>query len=195
MKTETLIIELFKASGFRLLQDEERIKNLLHELERVETIPGDIAEIGVFQGATSLLMKTYLQNRTLHVYDTFSGIPNVDPETCKFTTGDFACPLEHVQRVLGFDRVVYHSGTFPDTFHEQNQRFAFVHSDTDTKEGTLATLTHIFPVLVPGGIIVLDDYTFACCPGVKLAVDEWLQTNRQFCKVREYRMQCAITKL
>jgi hypothetical protein len=195
MKTETLLLKMVNACGVKWLLDEERVKNILHEMERVENIHGDMAEIGVFQGATSLLMKSYFPERTLHIYDTFSGIPNVDPETCKFKTGDFACPIESVKRVLGVDKVMYHVGIFPETFHEHQHRFSFVHSDTDTYAGTLATLNTMFPVLLPGGVIVLDDYTFSITPGVKIAVDAWLGDNRPKCKVREHIMQLVVTKL
>lgn len=195
MKQIELLHKMINACGVCWLLDPERIKNIIDEIERCQNLQGDVAEIGVFQGATALLIKTLFPNRTLHLYDTFSGIPNVDPETCKFKTGDFNCPLANVQRVLGINNVCYHVGIFPESFHEQHQRFVFVHSDTDTLEGTRATLETMFPLLVQGGVIVLDDYTFGCCPGVKIAVDDWLKTNKEKCKIKEHVMQLVVIKL
>jgi hypothetical protein len=193
-KTAELLLEMVRACGVDWLLDPTRIQILHEEMERVRYLPGIVAEIGVFQGATSLMIHNFFRNQSMHVYDTFSGIPESE-ETCKFTKGYFSCPIENVQRVLGYNTVVYHVGVFPESFHEHEQNFVFVHSDTDTYTGTLATLNVMFPSLIKGGIIVLDDYTFEMTPGVKQAVDDWLRDNRDKCKIREYEMNLSVTKL
>lgn len=139
------------------------------------TIPfeGDLAEIGVFGGATSLLMRLMYPDRILHCYDTFCGIKGSDPSIDKHKDGDFSCSLEKVQKVVGTENTFYHVGFFPESFNEGDKKFAFVHSDTDTYVGTKSSIQVMYPLLVQGGIMVFDDYGWSYCPGVKKAIDEW----------------------
>jgi hypothetical protein len=46
--------------------------------------------------------------------------------------------------------------------------------DVDLYEATLGSLDFFYPRLVPGGMLVCDDYGFTTCPGATRAVDEFM---------------------
>ena len=48
--------------------------------------------------------------------------------------------------------------------------------DTDWYESTRCELEHLFPKLVPGGVLIVDDYGH--WEGCRRAVDEYFQKNK-----------------
>ena len=149
------------------------------ELGDIAGLDGDIAEVGVWKGATAVVMRSAAPGRILHLYDTFKGIVGADPSVDVHGNGDFGdTSVEAVKKALGdCSKVEFHVGTFPVTFTEQETRFCFVYSDTDTYFGTKATLEVFPPLMLPGGRIMFDDYEWKGCPGVKKAIDEFLATH------------------
>lgn len=136
---------------------------------------GDFAELGVYKGGVAFYMATKC-NHLVHLYDTFTGIPEVESSIDNHKVGDFSdTTLAAVQELLkDFFHVVYHVGIFPDTIDANDDRsFAFVHLDGDTYSSAKEGLNYFFPRLVRGGIIVLDDYNWHMCPGIAKAVDEF----------------------
>jgi hypothetical protein len=109
-----------------------------------ESVPGDMAEVGVFRGGSAALILEATSHRRLHLCDTFAGLPTGGDSLEK---GDYAASLPSVQAALSkfSDRTIFHKGMFPaDTGHEiSDQRFSFVHLDMDLYEGTLGAL-HFF---------------------------------------------------
>src|SRR6187549_921083 len=55
-------------------------------------IAGDIAEIGVFRGGTARLLAKVSApaGKTVHLFDTFAGMPEVDTQADLHQAGDFA---------------------------------------------------------------------------------------------------------
>lgn len=80
--------------------------------------------------------------------------------------------------------VYLHQGRFPKTItSELNEaRFCFVHFDGAFYETTRDAISFFFPRLVPGGVLLFDDWEWAACPGVKRALPEGRQeTNYDIC--------------
>jgi Macrocin-O-methyltransferase (TylF). len=141
-------------------------------------VPGDFAEVGVFRGGGARVLREVKGDRTLHLFDTFAGMPETDPtRDTMHKAGDFAdASLESVQRYLGTEGIRYYPGFFPATTvgHEQTlARFAFVHLDVDIYQSTLDSLRFFYPRLSPGGMIVTHDYSAQSCPGVAAAYEEY----------------------
>ena len=147
------------------------------ELAAIISLPGDMAEIGVYKGDTSIVLRNSAPpQRVLHLYDTFGqGIVRADSSIDVHGNGEFSdTSVEAVRKILGENNVKYHVGTFPDTFTEQDVQFCFVYSDMDTYFGTKATLDVFAPRMVMGGKIMFDDYEWHECPGVKKAITEFM---------------------
>jgi O-methyltransferase len=141
---------------------------------------GDLAEIGVYRGSSSLLMRLMYPDRILRCYDTYCGILGAKDNIDFHQNGEFNCSLEEVQRVVGVnDKTFYHVGMFPNSFNEYDRKFAFVHCDTDTYMGTKSSLKVMIPLLEPGGVMIIDDYLWLDCPGVMRAIDEWNTDNHR----------------
>lgn len=169
----------------KLLADEVKKRN----------IPGDMAELGVFQGDFAALMNELLPERTLHLFDTFEGFVEKDrayeiehgfTRQAKFLgNGEFS--NTSVEIVLGKmcspDRCVVHKGYFPDTIPDEEKRYALVSLDCDLYAPMLAGLKYFVPRLSKGGYIMMHDYNDVDFSGNAKAVEECEQECGTFCKV------------
>jgi O-methyltransferase len=162
----------------RALLTVREVYNLWRFGRMARSVAGDFAEVGVYRGGGARVLSRVKGDRTLHLFDTFAGMPDTDPaRDTAHSAGDFAdTSLEAVRRYVGTDGVRYYPGLFPDTTigHEAAlQRFAFVHLDVDIFQSTLAGLRFFYPRLSPGGMVVTHDYDARTCPGVAQAYDEF----------------------
>lgn len=142
-------------------------------------VDGAVAEVGVYRGGILRMLAAQFPERTVYGFDTFTGLPAE-----KFEDGEYHQPgefnetsLAYVQSVMApFTNVKLHAGIFPDSVRGtsiENERFAFVHNDLDYYRSVLEALEWFYPRMTPGGIMVLDDYEWKNCPGVKRACDEF----------------------
>jgi len=163
-----------RADTDSLLSSDEAF--ILHELAQAQAIyEGDLAEFGVYRGASAELLCMVKAHRTLHLFDTFEGLPAPKGKERKvFVKGEFNGSLKSVERKLsGYENVVFHPGFFPDSAAGLGEeRYSFVHLDVDLYEATLAGLTYFYPRMIPGGIILTHDYSII--DGVSLAFSEFL---------------------
>lgn len=159
-------------------------KFVLYSLARsLATLPGDTAECGVLAGASSHLMCTAMARtgRVHHVFDSFAGLSEPGAEdvpssehTFRWQKHDLAQPLTRVRQNLArFPGIQYHPGWIPERFVDvAGSRFAFVHVDVDLYQPTRDSLEFFYPRLVPGGVLLCDDYGSSACPGARRAFDE-----------------------
>jgi O-methyltransferase len=147
------------------------------------SIPGDFWECGVYKGGTAGLLAEVLAAHQpgsvkLHLFDTFEGMPEVDPQRDLHQRGQFGdTSLAAVRERIGRqDLVVYHQGLIPETFRGLEQaRIAFAHVDVDIYQSVWDCCAFIMPRLQPGGFLIFDDYGFPSCPGARQAVDEFFR--------------------
>lgn len=160
-----------------------------------ERIYGDIAEVGVYKGATAKLICEVKGKRPLYLFDTFEGLPQTDKIVdAQFHTGQFAARLVEVQQLLKYyPNVFIFKGFFPKTAKTiENKTFSFVHLDVDTYSSTLACLEFFYPRMSKGGIIISHDYCHA--KGVKKAVDEFFADKPEVVLGLAHGTQCLIVK-
>ena len=190
-----------RASRRRTMTSHERLFALIIAVRHVveHRIPGDIAECGVWRGGSmQAVALTLLQlgaaDRTLHLYDTFEGMPEpteVDrrlkgrPAHELMTTGpkartvQAAASLEDVREGMaetGYpDGLVrFHRGLVEETIPANApERIALLRLDTDWYESTRHELEHLYDRLEPGGVLIIDDYDY--WEGSRRAVDEFLE--------------------
>jgi hypothetical protein len=141
---------------------------------------GCMAEVGVYRGGSARLIREADASRSLHLFDTFEGLPDTaDIDTKfrwgRFRKGQFTYPLESVRNYLAdCDKVYFHQGVFPATGEAvKNERFSFVHADVDLYSSTWSALEFFYPRLLRGGIIVSHD--FALARGVREAMEEFFK--------------------
>jgi predicted O-methyltransferase YrrM len=168
--------ERFDRQNYRSLDRKFALKELLPLALRR---PGEVAECGVFRGASAFLIARALRRngggRRLHLFDSFAGLSA--PEAADggyWAAGILACRREDAAANLAefADLVAFHEGWIPERFTEVgDSRFCFVHLDVDLLQPTRAALEFFYPRMVAGGLILCDDYGFETCPGARQAMD------------------------
>lgn len=147
--------------------------------------PGAVAELGVYRGAFAAELNRLFPERSLYLFDTFSGFDPRDVSVerkAKFSRAaarDFAdTSVEAVRERLPFpDRAVFRIGYFPETTQGLDEEFAVVSLDADLYKPILDGLNWFYPRMSRGGYIVIHDYNNARFSGVRQAV-------REFCTER-----------
>jgi O-methyltransferase len=153
---------------------------LLHSLAVAQGSLGwPMAELGVYQGSSARIMCEAKGNSALHLFDTFSGLPNPGEEERVFKRGQFAASLSSVRNVLNaYTQVHFHPGMFPhSTTGLDALRFSLVHIDVDIYASTLAGLEFFYPRMITGGIIITHDYS--TLPGVARAFADFFTDKRR----------------
>jgi O-methyltransferase len=162
------------------MQDYFRYATLGLAVQRVldERIPGALAELGVWRGVTSAFLHALATERTLYLFDTFAGFPEVDLPAGADDRRFRDTSEEAVRRRVGHaDNVVLRPGYVPETLEGlEDVRFAFVLLDLDLLEPTRASLEFFYPRLSPGAYLFMHDYNnaesdWAC----KRAMDEFMR--------------------
>ena len=192
-KNKKTFHEIWDSMSHHSFNGLDKTKIVYEELLNTFDIEGHTAEIGVYKGHTSKLIHELCKHKTHYCYDTFSGIDLSDSNIDFHKNGEFSCSLNNVKDLLGENNIVYKIGTFPNTFNEGNEKFSFVHSDTDTYAGTKATLDYFAPIMVDNGKMLFDDYKWKNCEGVEKAIKEFMNNNHSF-TLKEYDKQCVLTK-
>jgi glycosyltransferase involved in cell wall biosynthesis len=192
-KNKKTFHEIWDSMSHHSFNGLNKTKIVYEELLNTFDLEGHTAEIGVYEGHTSKLIHELCKHKTHYCYDTFSGIDLSDSNIDFHKNGEFSCDLSRVKDLLGENNIVYKVGTFPNTFNEGNEKFSFVHSDTDTYAGTKATLDYFAPIMVDNGKMLFDDYKWKNCEGVEKAIKEFMNDNHSF-TLKEYEEQCVLTK-
>jgi O-methyltransferase len=168
------------------LVSPERCYTLVSLARHSLHLDGDFAECGVYKGGTALLLCRVLHNdrlsanqgKTLYLFDSFEGLPQEKPSHDNvYRQGTFALDsIESVKQLLSdFGNLTdFRKGWIPDTFQGlDDRRYAFAHIDVDLYQSALDCCRYFYPRLVPGGVLLFDDYGFPAARGEKDAVDEF----------------------
>lgn len=132
-----------------------------------------MAEAGVFQGGSARLICEAKGETPLHLFDVFETLQKPAPSTgveaeVRSHFGRTHGQQKQVKRLLApYSGVRFHPGVFPATTADlEETRFAFVHLDLDLPQSTRDGLAFFQPRLLPGGILIGDDYNDADVRGV-----------------------------
>ena len=167
------------------LVDDARCLMIYQMAKHASMMPGDVAEVGVYKGGTArVLAKTIEpQQKTLHLFDTFSGMPATDSNKDLHKEGDFHdTSLEMVKAYLSdCNNLKYYPGVFPATAEAVEEiSFCLVHIDVDIYDSVMDCCKFFYARMQRGGIMIFDDYGFITCPGAKLAVDEFFADKPEY---------------
>lgn len=122
--------------------------------------------------------------RKIWLYDSFEGLP---PPTEKDSKGEQECyfvgfckgGLNNVKDIfrklhLSFDDVHVVKGWLDTTLKQElPEAIALLHIDTDWYDCVKAPLDYLYPKVVPGGYVVVDDYWFH--QGCKAALTDFIK--------------------
>lgn len=162
------------------LRSADRKFMLRSLLALIDQVPGDTAECGVYEGASSYVICRHHtgSNRLHHGFDSFEGLSKPSRADGDYwRTGDLSVSEALARENLAdFSNVRFYKGWIPQTFSEvpATTTFALVHIDVDLYQPTLDSLRFFYPKLNPGAVVICDDYGFITCPGATKACDEFL---------------------
>jgi len=174
--------KLYNLISSHSLVDKQRCFMLYQYAQQVAHLSGDVAEVGVYKGGTAkLLAKSFEQtDKTLHLFDTYSGMPPTDRNKDLHSEGDFGdISLEKVKLFLNdCGNVRFYKGLFPHTAGPvDGVTFCFVHIDVDIYKSVYDCCEFFYSRMVRCGVMFFDDYGFLSCPGAKMAVDEFFSNK------------------
>jgi len=162
--------------GMLKITGNDKTLELIKLARGLETVAGDAAECGVYQGGNLYFLSTQVATRHWFGFDTWNGLPQEAwREGEPHKVGDFAdASWSETWFYFSMQRnVTLRRGVFPDSAHGlEAHKFAFVYVDFDFYKSTVAALDWFLPRMATGGIMAFDDYDWPHCPGVKQALDE-----------------------
>jgi len=140
---------------------------LVAEAER--SPPGCIVEVGVYRGGSAIRLHgiAVAQQRELHLFDTFCGMPFQDSGDMH-AVGDFGDHVSLPTLRQAMPHATFHVGIFPHTLTTDVSRIAFAHVDCDQYRSTVDCIDRLRPLMVDGGVMWFDD--FADVPSARKAV-------------------------
>jgi hypothetical protein len=166
-------------------------------------LPGDIVELGVFRGASLMTWANLLEIRNMgdrqkqvFGFDNWSGFKalhakdgkedkRVDKVGGGFEGSAYEAALEDAIRIFDADRFIPHKArvklikgdiekTVPQFVRDNpGLRLSLLHFDCDVYVPTMVGLEHFWPLVVPGGVVVFDEYGIRPWEGESKAVDEF----------------------
>lgn len=165
----------------------EQTVKLISDSVREKQIPGEVAELGVYKGDFTIVLEKLFPGKRLYLYDTFEGFSSDDVkrdkslknkagESDKFKDTSVQLVLS---RLSNPENVSVKKGLFPETFAEKGISFSFVSVDLNLYDPVKAALDLFYPVLSPGGFILVSDYYAPFYKGTKEAVDKWCEENKK----------------
>ena len=169
----------------------------------IDDVPGCIVECGIYQGNSLLAFAKFLEIfhpgdriRKVIGFDTFKGFesfseedgpeyPNRSKVIGGWNPAEFKDAFEQLVEVYHEDMFVPHAkrievieGDINETvpsYVEKNPglRISLLHLDVDLYKPNLAALEHFYPRVVPGGLIVLDEYGMTEWGGESKAFEDY----------------------
>jgi hypothetical protein len=183
-------------------------------------LKGDFAETGVWRGGSCMLIAETLAalgdtSRRIILFDTFAGHPRPDTEKDIDLWGNRAIDewhravgednhgtwayvdVEEVKANLALtgypeDKLSFVKGMVEQTVQDVPvpNELALLRLDTDWYASTKAGLEHLYPRLVGGGVLILDDYGHY--KGQQLAVDEYLRATGEHILLNRIDYSCRL---
>lgn len=169
------------------LVDVYRCHELWQLVEKVQQLDpaAAILEVGVWRGGTAAVMARRLLDlkspATLYLADTFAGVAKAGANDAFYTGGEHHDTSQDtveglIKRTSAYPSTRVLKGIFPDEtggLIHAGQKFSLCHIDVDVYDSAKGVLDWVWPRLIPGGVVVFDDYGFHYCTGVAKLVEEY----------------------
>lgn len=168
-------------------------------------IPGDMVECGVWQGGSAMmiahsLLKFGCTDKKIYLYDTYEGMSaptekdiSFRGESADYLLTKFARDKENnpVWAIAGIsavknnmfstnypaENILFIQGKVEETIPAQSPGdLSLLRLDTDWYESTYHELLHLYPLLSPKGVLILDDYGH--WKGAREATDQYFAEKK-----------------
>jgi hypothetical protein len=193
--------------AFAMRRDFPRLLSHYELFKQVIDLPGCIVEIGVWMGASFFSWAKFLEihcpydrSRKVFGFDHFKGLTQFseqdgrNDDRYQKVEGGYRSPAEVVRTLVklhnsdnmipGTERCVLVEGdlfeTIPSFLQEQpGLRIALLHIDVDLYEPTKFALEQLYPLVLKGGIVCLDEYGLIPWQGETRAADEYFAARSE----------------
>lgn len=178
----------------------ERLWAMAHALAKIEInfVLGDVVECGVWRGGHLIMARKLTPHRRCWGYDTFTGMTRptmldehrsgndrlhaltrwkaskADGLKWNAASVDEVRGYFEIEGVADADLVRLIAGDVADTLREPSnlpRAIALLRLDTDWHDSTKVELEVLYPLLQPGGVMIVDDYGH--WQGARKAVDDY----------------------
>lgn len=180
--------ELYKLCKPYTLTSLERMYALYRSVIYLHknNVTGDIVECGVWKGGSVMMIALTLArlgavDRKIYMYDTYEGMSKPSDKDVNLsgvsaqdkwdervsqggTSNWLNSSLDEVKRNVSMaeypdENLVYVQGMVEDTIPEHMpDAISLLRLDTDLYESTYHELAHLYPAVVNGGVLIIDDY-------------------------------------
>ncbi len=167
--------EIYDAVNGSTFVDQYKCYELWEQVGQLAAVPGDVLEVGVWRGGTSMVIGRRLAqldpDARMFLADTFQGVAKAGSEDPWYRGGEHADTSPTMVQALA-DRVGVSVelliGMFPEdtAARIEDRTFRLVHIDVDVYDSARDTLEWAWPRLSVGGVVVFDDYGSFQCEGV-----------------------------
>lgn len=176
-----------KATGSWIRSSEIRwrVKVVLWAAEHALKLEGDFVECGVNKGGYARAIYEYtnlkVSGKKFWLLDTYNGIPAGQAKLSNVSAGIGMgsyqdCYEEVTQTFASFSNARIVKGMIPDTLNQvTSEKISYLSIDMNIAIPEIAAAIYFWDKLVPGGIIVLDDYNFVFHPEQRTAFDAFAQ--------------------
>lgn len=170
--------------------------------QKIVDLPGDLVELGVFNGTSLMSWANFLEircmgdrQRKVWGFDNFAGFGELeaadgapDARVGKIPGGfapDSEARLRDAIAIFDADRFIPYKprvelvkGNIEETVPQwvadhPGVRISLLHFDCDLYRPTMVALKHLYPLVVTGGVVAFDEYGIAPWEGESKAVDEF----------------------
>jgi Macrocin-O-methyltransferase (TylF) len=153
-------------------------------------LPGDFVECGVNKGFVSSAIMEYLNwnslQKTFYLLDTFAGLnpkysshAEMKNHEAFMEKGYYTTDVSAVARNFSeWHNVRIIQGTVPETLPRiTSQAIAYLHLDMNCAAPEIAAIEFLWERLVPGAMVLLDDYAYRGYEAQKHALDDFVNRH------------------
>lgn len=148
-------------------------ESIYYEKDKINELEGDIVECGVWRGGMSLYLTKLFPDKKVWLVDSFEGFPDLNDMKYKADWDPHKKGTPIRENLLGISVEEVESvfkefgetatcikGNVSDTLKPEVcpiEKIALLRVDVDSYSGTLEVLEYLYPKVVKGGMIILDD--------------------------------------
>lgn len=162
---------------------------------------GDWLQFGVHKGQTAKILESFiLSDQTLHLFDSFEGLPEAWAQT-DFKKGAFKLSLDEIP-IFDPEKTKVHKGWFSDTVptfvSNYSKKIPFIHLDADLYSSTIEVLNGLNHLIVPGTVLLFDEFFLPSPEGISedecRAFFDWVEKHDRKFQIlwKTEWVQCAI---